>query len=160
MTLRLRRSPEQSDRVSREAKEKLEKLLLVIRRCCKPMEGSQTNGVELMLYFDEAHVLSDRKIPDDPDGKDMYDVLCSCFNAFLPKPIFVIYLSTTSNISQLSPAGPAARSSRARAIVDALQAPITEVPFDCSPAFPIKSGCLSLQDVCEVKFMAQFGRPM
>jgi hypothetical protein len=157
MTLRLRRSPEQSDRVSREAKENLEKLLLVIRRCCKPME---TNGVELMLYFDEAHVLSDRKIPNDPDGKDMYDVLCSCFNAFLPKPIFVIYLSTTSNIGQLPPARPAARSSRAQANADALQAPITEVPFDCSPAFPIKSGCLSLQDVCEVKFMAQFGRPM
>lgn len=43
---------------------------------------------------------------------------------------------------------------------EALQAPITEVPFDCSPDFPIPSGKLRLQDVCGVRFMAQFGRPM
>jgi hypothetical protein len=124
------------------------------------MEGYQTNDVQLMLYFDEAHGLLDRKIPNDPDEKDMYDVLCSCFNAFLSSPIFVIYLSTNFNISQLAPAGRAARSGRARANADALQAPITEVPFDCSPDFPIPSGERSLQDVCEVRFMAQFGRPM
>jgi hypothetical protein len=124
------------------------------------MEGYRTNDVLLMLYFDKAHGLSDRKIPNDPDGKDMYDVLCSCFNVFIPSPIFVIYLSTNSNIGQLAPAGRAARSGRARADADALQAPITEVPFDCSPDFPIPSGKLSLQGVCEVKFMAQFGRPM
>jgi len=124
------------------------------------MEGYQTNDVQLMLYFNEAHGLLDRKILDDPDGKDMYDVLCLCFNAFLSSPIFVIYLLTNSNISQLAPAGQAARSGRAWTNTDALQAPITEVPFDCSPDFPIPSGEPSLQDICEVRFMAQFGRPM
>lgn len=124
------------------------------------MEGYLTNGVKLMLYFDEAHALSDRKIPNDPDGKDMYNVLCSCFNSFLSSPIFVVYLSTNFNISQLTPAGRAARSGRARTNGDALQAPITEIPFDCSPEFPIRSGQLNLQHVCEVRFMAQFGRPM
>lgn len=113
-----------------------------------------------MLYFDEAHLLSDRKIPNDPDGKDMYDVLCSCFNAFLPSPIFVAYLSTSPNLSRLAPAGPAARSGRTRANGDALQAPITEVPFDCSPIFPITPGRLRLEEVHKVEFMAQFGRPM
>src|ERR1700735_3895102 len=104
------------------------------------MEGSQTNDVHLMLYLDEARVLSARQIPNDPDGKDMYGVLCSCFNAFISSSIFVIYLSTDSNISQLTPEGPAARSSRAQANADVFQAPITEIPFGCSPIFTIASG--------------------
>jgi hypothetical protein len=101
-----------------------------------------------------------REVPYDPDGKDMYDVLCSCFNFFLSSPIFVIYLSTNSNISQLAPPGSLARSARARENADALQAPITETPPDCSPVFSIESHKLTLNDVYEAEFMAQFGRPM
>jgi hypothetical protein len=113
-----------------------------------------------MLYFDEAHVLAERKVIRDPDGKNMYDVMCSCFNSFLSSPIFVVYLSTNSNISDLAPPGPLARSGRARENADALQAPVTETPFDCFPEFLIKPGELGLEDVCEVEFMARFGRPM
>ena len=113
-----------------------------------------------MLYFDEAHVLAGRRISKDPDGRDTYDVLCSCFNFFLSSPIFVIYLSTSSNIRQLAPSGPLAGSARACDNADALQALVTEIPFDCSPIFPIIPGKLGLDDVCKVEFMAQFGRPM
>ena len=125
------------------------------------MEGLRSNNhVKLMLYFDEAHVLAGRRISKDPDGRDTHDVLCSCFNFFLSSPIFVIYLSTSSNIRQLAPSGPLAGSARARDNADALQAPVTEIPFDCSPIFPIIPGRLGLDDVCKVEFMAQFGRPM
>jgi hypothetical protein len=124
------------------------------------MEDYKSNEIKVMLYFDEAHVLADRKVPGDPDGKDMYDVLCSCFNLFLSFPLFVIYLSTNSNLSLLAPQGPLARSARARANADALQAPITETPFDCAPTLRIKPNKLKLEDLYQIEFMAQFGRPM
>ena len=147
--------------VLKMARNELALLLKRIKNCCESMEGLQSgNPVKLMLYFDEAHVLAGRRVPNDPDGKDTYDVLCSCFNFFLSSPIFVIYLSTSSNISRLAPSGPLARSARARDNADALQAPVTEIPFDCSPIFPIIPGSLGLDDVCKVEFMAQFGRPM
>jgi len=147
--------------VLKMARDELVQLLECINNCCESMEGlPSSNPVKLMLYFDEPHVLAGRRVPNDPDGKDTYDVLCSCFNFFLSSPIFVIYLSTSSNISQLAPSGPLARSARARDNADALQAPVTEIPFDCSPIFPIIPGKLGLDDVCKVEFMAQFGRPM
>jgi hypothetical protein len=147
--------------VLKMARNELALLLKCIDDCCKSMEGLQSRKhVKLMLYFDEAHVLTRRKVPKDPDGKDTYDVLCSCFNFFLSSPIFVIYLSTSFNISQLAPSGPLAGSARACDNVDVLQAPVTEIPFDCSPIFPIIPGKLGLGDVCKVEFMAQFGRPM
>jgi hypothetical protein len=151
--------------VSTMVRKELALLLKCIDDCCESMEGLQgSNHVKLMLYFDEAHILAGRRVPEDPEGKDTYDVLCSCFNFFLSSPlsspIFVIYLSTSSNISQLAPSGSLARSARARNNADALQAPVTEIPFDCSPIFPIIPGKLGLDDVCKVEFMAQFGRPM
>jgi hypothetical protein len=147
--------------VSTMVRKELALLLKCIDDCCESMEGLQSsNHVKLMLYFDEAHILAGRRVPGDPEGKDMYDVLCSCFNFFLSSPIFVIYLSTSSNIGQLAPSGSLARSARACNGADALQAPVTEIPFDCSPMFPIIPGKLGLDDVCEVEFMAQFGRPM
>jgi hypothetical protein len=146
--------------VSREAKFQLARLLQCIDKSCKSIGDYHRNEVKVMLYFDEAHVLAARKVLDDPDGKDMYDVLCSCFNRFLSSPIFVIYLSTTSNISFLAPQGSLARSARARANANDLQAPITETPFDCAPTLRIKPDKLRLEDLYQTEFMAQFGRPM
>ena len=142
------------------AKREVKLLLNRIDNCCESMEGFKNGHVKLILYFDEAHVLSAKTVPHTPDRKDMYDVLCSCFNLFLSLPIFVIFLSTTSNSYELAPSGSLAKSARARANADALQAPVTETPFDCSPKFPIKPGKIGLNDVSKVEFMAQFGRPM
>jgi len=124
------------------------------------MEGLASNGVKLMLYFDEAHVLGEKKVQDDPNEKDLFDVLCSCFTFFVSSPIFVIYLSTFSDMGLLAPQGSLAKSARARQNADALQAPITETPFDCSPNLSIKPGKLKLEDLYQIEFMAQFGRPM
>jgi hypothetical protein len=98
--------------VSIMVRHELALLLECIDNCCESMKDLQSsNHVKLVLYFDEAHTLAERRVPEDPDGKDTFDVLCSCFNFFLPSPIFVIYLSTSSNISQLTPSGSLARSS-------------------------------------------------
>jgi hypothetical protein len=145
--------------VSQDAKSKLVRLLQTIDGCCESMEGYQSGHVKLMLYFDEAHVLGEKSVENDLEGKDMYDVLCSCFNFFLSLPIFIVFLSTNSNVSQLAPRGSMAKSGRARENADALQAPITETPFDCSPKLPIKPD-LKLDDLYGIEFMAQFGRPM
>jgi hypothetical protein len=143
-----------------KAKAELARLLQTIDDCCESMDGYNDNHVKLMLYFDEAHVLAEEKVLDDSDSKDMYDVLCSCFESLSPSPIFVIYLSTSSKTYQLAPQGSMARSARARQITAELQAPITETPFDCSNTFPIKSGELKLENLYQIEFMAQFGRPL
>jgi hypothetical protein len=148
--------------VSQMARKELARLLQRIDDCCESMEGFQSNHVKLMLYFDEAHMLAERKVPDDPDGMDLYDVLCSCFNIFVTSPIFVIYLSVNFSIRRLipQPVEPISSSCRFHLDANALQAPVTEIPWDCSSTFPILPGKLKLEDVCKVEFMAQFGRPM
>ncbi|KAF9519269.1 hypothetical protein BS47DRAFT_1482237 [Hydnum rufescens UP504] len=64
----------------------------------------------------------------------------------MPYPIFVVYLSTNSNVSYLAPKGSLARSSTARA----------------NPEFLIEPGApeVKLDHVCSLEFMAQFGRPL
>ena len=141
-------------------KKELIQLLKRIDDCCESMDGYENDDVKLMLYFDEAHVLTQRNVPNDPYEKNMYDVLCSCLNSFLFFPVFAIFLSTTSNTKELAPARSVATSARAHESSNALQGPITETPFDCSSRFPIALGTLKLRDVSKVEFMAQFGRPM
>ncbi|KAH7925110.1 hypothetical protein BV22DRAFT_1129298 [Leucogyrophana mollusca] len=143
-----------------EAKSQLEALLKRIDdNDVTPADG-KSNNVKLMFYFDEAHVLATRPVLDNADGKDMYDVLCSCLNFFTSYPIFAIFLSTDSIINQLAPQGSLARSARMRQHSNALQAPVTETPFDCSPAMEIIPGELKLLDLSKVEFMARFGRPL
>jgi hypothetical protein len=78
------------------------------------------------------------QLPNDPEEKDTYDVLCSSFNFSAP---YIHHLSVNNFQYQLS-------------------APITETPLDCSPVFPIMPGKLGLEDVSKVKCLAQFSCPM
>jgi hypothetical protein len=144
---------------SEQAKKELESLLAQISCCCKSPEELK---LRLVLYFDEAHVLARGQVSNDPNGKNMYDVLCSCFERLRTSdfPIFAIFVSTHSLISTLAPSASLARSARARHYADGLQAPITETPFDCSPIFPLKIDHIKLQNLWDIQFMAQFGRPM
>lgn len=45
-------------------------------------------------------------------------------------------------------------------ITDNMQAPYTNLPFDCSPAFPIRSRTISLAESNEIAHLCQFGRPL
>ena len=84
----------------------------------------------------EAHVLPGREVQNDLNEKDMYNIMCLCFYIF-----------------QRIPPGSLARSARARINADALQVPITEIPFD---DLPIKPGTLKLEKLYDIEFMAQF----
>jgi hypothetical protein len=110
----------------------------------------------IVMYFDESHALSEAT----KSGKTHYDHLARALNRLLAHPIFTIFLSTNSHINQLAPSPGMARSARARNDPFVLQAPITELPFDCSPEFPLKPGMLTLASTSTIPFMAQFGRPL
>ncbi|KAF8592712.1 hypothetical protein K439DRAFT_1656117 [Ramaria rubella] len=128
----------------------------------KSMEPLQlyTATVEVQREFMELLSTMDRLEKPSENLDVLYDVLCSCFNALLDKPVFAIYLSTKSHLEKFAPSHELAKSARARENVDALQAPITEVPFDCSKNLYIHPGQYTLKETCTVEFMAKFGRPM
>ncbi|KAF8512802.1 hypothetical protein JB92DRAFT_3116853 [Gautieria morchelliformis] len=90
----------------------------------------------------------------------------SGINIFRAHPLFIIFLSTSSKIEALARGGPMANSARMQDS-RCLQAPITEVAFDCGMGVPIEpcqyrlqvAGC-RLQEVSNVAFMAKFGTPL
>lgn len=110
--------------------------------------------VKVFMYLDEAHVLTE-KIAQD--GRLALDVFLGAFNIFTKQPIFLILLSTQSDIDHLAPSVITARSSRYRTNIQHIHAPITETPFDC---FDRPILCVSLGLLSTVTFMALFGRPL
>ncbi|KAF8513617.1 hypothetical protein JB92DRAFT_3116238 [Gautieria morchelliformis] len=99
------------DVVEAAAKAELRKLLSEMDSLVD--SPATTSDVKLMFYFDEASTLTRGKAPSNPDNKNLYDILCSCFNTFRTYPLFVIFLSTSSHIEALAPSGPLANSARA-----------------------------------------------
>jgi len=118
------------------------------------------NEIKVVIYFDESHTLSDVLAPTNPMNKTLYDVLCSALDHLKSRPLFTIFLSTNSHLATLAPSAALARSARALVHSGALQAPITETPFDCAPDLCILPGTLSLEDISDLEFMARFGRPL
>ncbi|THH04277.1 hypothetical protein EW146_g10218 [Bondarzewia mesenterica] len=143
---------------SSEAIEELKNLVRVIDPSWKMGEVS-ARPVKIVLYFDEAHELVQRKAPTNYYDKTLYDVFLSVFNDFLSLPIFAIFLSTVPHIAYVAPTQNQVRSSRAAAS-GPLQPPITGTPFDCAPDFLVIPGTLTLEDVSAVPFMVKFGRPL
>ncbi|KAG9023609.1 hypothetical protein FRB95_012722 [Tulasnella sp. JGI-2019a] len=117
------------------------------------------NDVEIIVYFDEAHVLHSENSDGSPDDATL-NALCSSFTAFVQRPIFFIFISSRPSLFRSTPSsGLMVHSAQARYAED-LQTPISETPFDYSPLFPVTLWELSLQTVSTVEFMAQSGRPM
>ena len=142
-----------------KVQQELKSLLSAIDGYIEPSEIA-TNNVKVIVYFNEAHVLTKWAL-SDPDDTSLYDVLCACFNAFLTDPIFFIFLSTNPDIvEQLAPSGEMASSARAfMNVAYVLQAPITETLFRCTE-LSIRPGEYTLEQICTVEFMSKFGRPM
>ncbi|KAF8573314.1 hypothetical protein K439DRAFT_1625165 [Ramaria rubella] len=139
---------------SHMATQKLDDLLTTIDRYISHKEVQKAKRqspepVKLVIYFDEAHVLAadTKPLTTNPDDKYLYDILCSCFNYFLGRSIFFIFLSTNTSIDVFAPSSSLARSARMRDNIDTLQAPITEVPFDCAPESPVQPYCHKLDHV-------------
>jgi hypothetical protein len=131
-----------------ELQRELKALLSTIDMHMEPSDNSRDH-VKVVLYFDEAHVLA-----------DTHAVLCSCFNAFLDNPVFVIFLSTNFDVEKLVPSGELAKSARAHNNADILQAPITETPFDCARELYIFPKQYKLDQTYSIEFMSMFGRPV
>ncbi|EGO24856.1 hypothetical protein SERLADRAFT_415801 [Serpula lacrymans var. lacrymans S7.9] len=113
--------------------------------------------VKVMLYFDEAHTL----IPssDQEPQINVLEVLQSCLADTHRRAHFALFLSTVSKLQDFAPVQHLANSARARA-PGPLQAPITEVPFDCWSGLPICPHLYKLGDLSKIRFMARFGRPL
>lgn len=121
--------------------------------------GDVEGVVDIFIYFDEAHVLTERHPLDSPRSQTIYNVLRSVFNDFLDDPVFVVFISTRPHLGACAP--PCVLENSARALASGpLQAPITETPFDCAPNILVQTDTYTWEQVADVRFMARFGRPL
>ena len=146
--------------VAEELKAAFQALSSTIDSCIHDPQPFNPDHIKVVMYFDESHALSDKPASSDIDGKSLMDVLCAAIDYLRSRPFFVIFLSTNSHLHRIAPSGRHARSARAREHWDALQAPITEVAFDCAPNLNVKPDELTLEETSSLEFMAQFSRPL
>ncbi|EJD35822.1 hypothetical protein AURDEDRAFT_175096 [Auricularia subglabra TFB-10046 SS5] len=130
----------------------------------------------VLLSFDEAQGLTasalqplttGSSVPPHSDPvvsplrpKSAYDIILSVLDDMRTQ-VAGLFLSTSTKIGQFAP--PAALAPSARQVDSKrLQAPITELPFDCFLDRPLKVGSpeLALDNLSSVSFMAKFGRAL
>jgi len=77
----------------------------VAGQVCNPITGRPAAGATVTAqYFND--------VTKKDDEKTLYDILCSCLNQFLAIPIYVIFLSTNSNLAQFASPRALAKSAR------------------------------------------------
>ncbi|EJD41052.1 hypothetical protein AURDEDRAFT_169837 [Auricularia subglabra TFB-10046 SS5] len=130
----------------------------------------------VLLSFDEAQDLTQPNLhytlpgavspvaSDDPissplRAKSAYDMILSVLNDVRAQAMG-LFLSTSTKIGQFAP--PAALASSARQTKSKrLQAPITELPFDCYVTDePLPLVGLKDEGLSSISFLARFGRPL
>lgn len=123
-------------------------------------DGSQSKSknVEIVFAFDEVHTLAEERTNTIEMTKLRIDHLNSAMNVFLRSPIFFVVLSTQSDLRVLAPPAHLARSSRLFNGHGLVQAPLTEVPFDCFCTIDVSK--LELNMLHDPIFMSIFGRPL
>ncbi|KAM6492513.1 hypothetical protein JOM56_012237, partial [Amanita muscaria] len=116
-------------------------------------------AVKAVIYFDEVHELAEYKVKEE---RNRLDVLYSCLDIFTSLPLMSILTSTTSSLHQLASTRDRLKSTRRATGKSVNQAPITELPFDCHPSLStgLEPNGYSFQAICELKFLASFGRPL
>ena len=117
----------------------------------------RVNSLCILIYFDEAHTLAPYV---DGRGGMPLDILASLLDTFTNKGLFTLFISTQSKLQALAPSAAYARFSRYSNMVGQMHAPITETPFDCFKPWEINPSRLRVEDICDVAFMACFGRPL
>ena len=110
---------------------------------------------KLVVYIDEAQTLL--SLGGITNATTMYDVVHEAVSAF--NGFFFLFVSTDSRIQGLAPKAGLSCSSRIVKAANYLVAPLTEMPFDCHPSLPIRSG-LKLEEVQTFSFAVRFGRPL
>ncbi|KAG6829942.1 hypothetical protein H0H92_002846 [Tricholoma furcatifolium] len=135
---------------------------------------SKTNDSQkpyILFYFDEAHNLSMEKT-SEADGsmsRTAYQCLCKAFSYFTDAPVFALFISTYSRLSEFSHVKEdRSWSSRPSPQLgdpgEALHPPYVELPFDIGPPslskILVKEGAHTISEICAPTFMARFGRPL
>lgn len=114
--------------------------------------------VDILIYFDEAHTLTERLVSSS-GPKTLYNVLLSVLNDYRGDPLFIVFLSTNSHLANFAPPPMQANSARASRS-GVLHTPITETPFDCAPNLTVKQYAYTRGETGQVHFIARFGRPL
>ncbi|KAF7776482.1 hypothetical protein Agabi119p4_4875 [Agaricus bisporus var. burnettii] len=142
----------------------------VIAQKIKPtIEGKPIKGEPVIVfYFDEAQYLTQSTVTKQGEGprRTAYQCLCKAFTYLVYTPVFGLFISAYSGLVEHPPIVRHSWSSRlttttAREHDDKLHAPFVELPFDTwKESYLVSEGEHSGDELCSLRFMARFGRPM
>ncbi|PCH41890.1 hypothetical protein WOLCODRAFT_137608 [Wolfiporia cocos MD-104 SS10] len=121
-------------------------------------DGKDQTSLRLVIYFDDAHRLMWYHVRARTYERhnSLYRALRCVLNHMRKLPLFAVTLSTVCNLIEPAPRGVLVWE------YDTLQAPYTELPFDClidGKPF-MEAGQCTLEDTCQLCFLSQFGRPL
>ncbi|KDN44044.1 hypothetical protein RSAG8_05776, partial [Rhizoctonia solani AG-8 WAC10335] len=135
-------------------------LLTSCSRFQEAVSSKDQAGNVCLINFDEAHTLTTN--PPKPNSlrrMSPYHNLGKVLAELCNHHVFFIFLSTNSNLQQFAPAPydhPSLRVSEGYTVFP----PFTELPFDVFNEEAKTGNVLSLTNVCAVRVMSCFGRPM
>jgi hypothetical protein len=112
----------------------------------------------LLLSFDEADTCQVPLRNDPGKHRKNYSALMYAIDNLKTQPLFAIFMSTSSNLSQLAPPQSIHSSDRVMAN-DTIHAPFCEMPFDIL-AVPIAPSTKTLNETLTIEHLVQFGRPL
>ncbi|KZT00611.1 uncharacterized protein LAESUDRAFT_753114 [Laetiporus sulphureus 93-53] len=119
------------------------------------------DSIRLVMYFDDAHSLTQHSISGIAPSPIHYHALCKAIDQLAALPLFVVMLSSTLQLRGPSPPNMFYPSTRGGNQGDP-QSPITEMPFDLlynnEPLVPPEG--VTLMEACELTFICRFGRPL
>ncbi|KAG6824758.1 hypothetical protein H0H87_011168, partial [Tephrocybe sp. NHM501043] len=166
---------EKEKAVDMALKKKVKELVETVCGMLRP-EGGNNKSPCIIFSFDEAHTLTRAKKTADWDvasSRTPYQCLCKALTYFTATPVFGLFLSTFSRLSEFAPSSRNFWSFRgSQNGGDNMHAPFVELPFDLPIVKASKSttapesqrlvveGKHSLKDMQSLKFMARFGRPL
>ncbi|CAE6428764.1 unnamed protein product [Rhizoctonia solani] len=134
-----------------------------LKQSCESLERRveierSDEGNAFFVYFDEAHSLTEFPAPSDEHERSPYHNLGTVLSKLILHRAFFIFLSTNSCLEGFAP--PAANYPSSRVNVNSrLIPPFTELPFDLYEHEALTNcHALTLETVCQTKFMVGFGR--
>ncbi|KNZ71504.1 hypothetical protein J132_09412 [Termitomyces sp. J132] len=140
---------------------------IYINSVTKKIEDATNKEIRpvIVFYFDEAHHLTKTVVAKNPQ-RTAYQCLCKAFTYMMGAPVFALFLSTYSRLSEFAPSSRNFWSGRPLATDpqgsdDNMNAPFVELPFDAwKESSLVIEGTHSAEEICSLKFMARFGRPL